>query len=141
MSDTTTTAFETLRDAVGWTGPERVDRVEGRHLRDFLAAVDEDDPGSVEAEVPPTFLACFLDEPPSCPPAYAYGDGWLNGGDHFEYHSPVHLDDEVRSHAVLTDVVEKSGRTGTMAVLTFVTEFRLSDGALAVRHTGTRIRR
>lgn len=143
MSDdgrTPSGAFETLRAAVGWTGPARVDHVERRHLRDFLAAVDERDPGSVDTEVPPTFLACFLDEPPSCPAAYSYGGGWLNGGDRFEYLSPIRLGDEVRSHAVLTDVVEKSGRTGTMAILTFVTEFRVGSDT-AVRHTGTRIRR
>lgn len=134
-------AYDSLLGAVGWTGPERIDRVERRHLRDFLAAVDEADPGSTEDEIPPTFLACYLDEPPYCPAAYAYGEGWLNGGDRFEYLAPVRLGDDVRSHAVLTDVVEKTGRTGTMAILTFVTEFRLADGATAVRHTGTRIRR
>lgn len=137
MSD----AFARLRTAVGWTGPERVDRVERRHLRDYLAAVNESDPGPLDAEVPPAFLACFLDEPPYCPPAYEYGDGWLNGGDRFDYLAPVRLGDEVRSHAVLTDAVEKAGRTGTLAILTFVTEFRLATGETAVRHTGTRIRR
>lgn len=133
--------IDALRDALGWTGPERVDVVERRHLADYLAAVDEDDPGSVEDEVPPAFLACFLDEPPSLPAASRYGSGWLNGGDRFEYAAPVRLGDTLRSRPAFVDVVEKTGRSGTMAILTFVTEFVRPDGALAARHVGTRIRR
>jgi hypothetical protein len=131
-----TEAFRRLEAAVGWEGPERVDTVERRHLSDFLAAVGESGP-----EVPPTFLACFLDEPPVLPPAVEYGEGWLNGGDRFEYLEPVHVGDTLHSRAVLTGVVEKTGRAGAMAILTFVTDFRLPSGAVAVRHTGTRIRR
>ncbi len=133
--------LEDLRAAVGRPLPERVDVVERRHLQDFLAAVDEADPGSADGPVPPTFLACYLDEPPALEEARRYGTGWLNGGDHFEVHAEVRVGDSVRSHAVLTDVVEKEGRYGTMAILTFVTEFRREDGAVALRHTGTRIRR
>lgn len=136
-----TDAFQRLADAVGWVGAERVDTIERRHLADFLAAVCEDDPGSVDDEVPPTFVACFLDEPPALPQAYEYGTGWLNGGDHFAYHAPVRLGDELRSRARLTDVTEKTGRTGTMGILTFVTDFTRADDTLAARHTGTRIRR
>ncbi|MGH3373072.1 MAG: FAS1-like dehydratase domain-containing protein [Nocardioidaceae bacterium] len=129
-------AFRRLEAAVGWEGPERVDTVERRHLSDFLAAI-----GETEGEVPPTFLACFLDEPPVLEPAREYGEGWLNGGDRFEYLAPVHVGDTLRSRAVFTGVVEKAGRSTTMAILTFVTDFRLPGGAVAVRHTGTRIRR
>lgn len=134
-------AFSRLLAAVGTEGEERVDVVERRHLSDFLAAVHEQHPGTLEDEVPPTFTACFLDEPPSLPVAWEYGDGWLNGGDRFDYLAPVHVGDTLRSAIRFTDVVEKHGRTGTMAILTFVTEFRLPDGTVAVRHTGTRIRR
>lgn len=136
MSDITA-----LVEAIGREGPERVDVVERRHLADFLAAVDEEAPGSIDDEVPPTFLACFLDEPPSLPEAWEYGAGWLNGGDRFEYVQPVHVGDTLRSRITLTDVQEKHGRTGTLAILTFVTEFRLPDGSVAMRHVGTRIRR
>lgn len=129
-------AFRRLEAAVGWEGPARVDTVERRHLSDFLAAVGETGP-----EVPATFLACFLNEPPVLPPASDYGEGWLNGGDRFEYLQPVRVGDTLRSRAVLTGVVEKAGRAGAMAILTFVTEFRLPSGAVAVRHIGTRIRR
>lgn len=134
-------ALRELEAAVGWEGPERVDTVERRHLADFLTAIDEVDPGAVEEEIPPSFLGCFLDEPPVLEPAWQYGSGWLNGGDRFEYLAPVHVGDKLRSRAVFTDVVEKTGTSGTMAILTFVTTFRLLDGTVAVRHIGTRIRR
>jgi MaoC dehydratase-like protein len=134
-------ALRKLEAAVGWEGPERVDTVERRHLADFLAAVDEADPGAVDDEVPPTFVACFLDEPPALEAAQHYGDGWLNGGDRFDYLAPAYLGDSLRSRAIFTSVVEKTGSSGKLAVLTFVTDFRLHDGSVVVRHTGTRIRR
>jgi len=134
-------ALRRLEAAVGWESPERIDTVERRHLADFLAAVDEADPGGVEEEVPPTFLACFLNEPPVLEAARHYGDGWLNGGDRFEFLAPVHVGDTLHSRAVFTGVEEKAGRGGKLAILTFVTDLRLPGGAVAVRHTGTRIRR
>ena len=129
-----------LEKAVGWVAPERRDVIEQRHLRFFreaIGAASTDDP----AAVPATLCACFLDEPPPLPAAAGYGAGWLNGGDRFEYASPLRIGDELRSRNEFTGVVEKHGRSGTMAVLTFVTEFRRPDGELTVRHVGTRIRR
>jgi hypothetical protein len=141
MTDTTETgtdAFEALRRAVGWTGPERVDVVERRHLRDYRRAIGADEDGT---EVPVTITACFLTEPPTMPEALAYGMGWINGGDRFEVHRPLRLGDEVTSQLTFTGAEEKKGRSGTLALLTFVTDFRLPDGTLAVRHVGTRVRR
>lgn len=135
-----------LRDAIGSRARERTDTVERRHLEDFLAAVAEADPGEVDPggsdhEVPPTYVACFLDEPPVLAEALAYGEGWLNGGDRFEHHHPVHLGDTLTSATRLVDVVEKRGRFGRMAILTFETDFVDDAGRTAVRHVGTRIRR
>jgi hypothetical protein len=132
--------FSTLRAAIGWEGSERVDVVERRHLTDYRRAIGTDDPADVE--VPPTLCACFLDEPPPMPAAEAYGLGWINGGDRFEYVGPrLTLGDEVRSVTRFTDVSEKRGRSGSLAILTFVTEFVRGDGVPVVRHVGTRIRR
>ena len=133
-----------LADLVGAVGTrlrERTDTVERRHLEDFLAAVDEADPGSAEDEVPPTYVACFLDEPPPLPEAWACGHGWLNGGDRFEHHHPVRVGDTLTSATRLVDVVGKEGRSGRMAILTFETDFVDAEGRTAVRHVGTRIRR
>ena len=141
MTDTVeagTSPLEALRAAVGWTAEERVDVVERRHLRDYRRAVGLDPEGT---EVPATFCACFLTEPPTMPAALEYGLGWINGGDRFEVHRDLQLGDEVTSQLTFTGVEEKKGRSGTLALLTFVTEFRLPDGTLAVRHVGTRVRR
>jgi hypothetical protein len=127
-----------LEAAIGWTGPERVDAVERRHLRDYRRAVGLDPEGT---DVPATFCACFLTEPPTMPAALEYGLGWINGGDRFEVHRDLQLGDEVTSQLTFTGVEEKTGRSGTLALLTFVTDFRLPDGTLAVRHIGTRVRR
>jgi hypothetical protein len=132
------TGLAALEAAIGWTGPERVDAVERRHLRDYRRAVGLDPDGT---EVPATFCACFLTEPPTMPAALEYGLGWINGGDRFEVHRELQLGDEVTSQLTFTGVEEKKGRSGTLALLTFVTEFRLPDGTLAVRHVGTRVRR
>ena len=122
MTDTVdTTPLEALQAAIGWTAEQRVD------------------PDGTD--VPVTITACFLTEPPTMPEALAYGLGWINGGDRFEVHRPLRLGDEVTSQLTFTGVEEKQGRTGTLALLTFVTEFRLPDGTLAVRHVGTRVRR
>ena len=139
-SETSTVAgpFEALRAAIGWTAEERVDVVERRHLRDYRRAIGADPDGT---EVPATITACFLTEPPTMPEALAYGMGWINGGDRFEVHRPLRLGDEVTSQLTFTGVQEKEGRSGTLALLTFITEFRLPDGTLAVRHVGTRVRR
>lgn len=92
-------------------------------------------------EVPATLCACFLTEPPTLPVAEAYGLGWINGGDRFKVHRELQLGDEVTSQLTFTGVTEETGRSGTLALLTFVTDFRLADSTLAVRHVGTRVRR
>ena len=76
------------------------------------------------------------------PAAEGYGLGWINGGDRFEYlGARLELGDELRSRVRFTGVSEKQGRSGSLAVLTFETVFVRPDGAPAVRHVGTRIRR
>ena len=141
MRATTDTPLGTLEAAVGWVAEKRVDVVERRHLRFFRDAIGLAPDDSDDARVPATICACFLPEPPPMEAASAYGAGWLNGGDRFEYVSPLRIGDELHSQSELVGVVEKQGRSGTMALLTFVTEFRRPDGELTMRHVGTRIRR
>ncbi|MFC7331036.1 FAS1-like dehydratase domain-containing protein [Marinactinospora rubrisoli] len=130
-------AMAALRSAVGWRGPARIDTVERRHLHSYQDAI-----GAARSdEAPLTFAACFLREPPDCPPALRYGTGWLNGEDAFEGHRPVRVGAVLHSAPRLTDVAEKRGRSGTFALLTFVTDFTDEHGGLLVRHTGVRLRR
>jgi hypothetical protein len=134
-----TSDLAALRSALGWQGPERVDVIERRHLSDYRRAIGLDPDGD---DVPVTICACFLAEPPPMPAAEAYGLGWINGGDRFEYSGPrLHVGDTLRSRLRFTGVEEKRGRSGTLAILTFETEFVRPDGETAVRHVGTRIRR
>lgn len=130
--------IDLLRAAVGWTGPRRVDVVERRHLRDYRTATGL---SPERSSVPATMCTCFLTEPPPMPAALEYGDGWINGGDRFEFADRLRLGDELHSHVTLTAVEEKQGRSGSLALLTFVTDFHRPDGSLVVRHIGTRIRR
>ena len=133
-------ALEAVLRQVGWQSQERVDVIEPGQVRRFCEAVGDPDPRWTH-EAPPTFVVTLLTEPPQLPEAYDYGSGWLNGGDRFEYRLPVRVGSSLRSQTTLTDVNEKRGRTGALLFLVFLTEFRTEDGELAVRHTGTRIRR
>ena len=134
-----TTELAALRTALGWQGPERVDVIERRHLSDYRRAIGLDPGGD---DVPVTICACFLAEPPPMPAAEAYGLGWINGGDRFEYAGHrLQVGEALRSRLRFTGVEEKHGRSGTLAILTFETEFVRPDGATAVHHVGTRIRR
>lgn len=132
-------ALAELQAALGWQGPERVDVIERRHLADYRRAMGLDPDGT---DVPVSFCACFLSEPPPMPAADAYGLGWINGGDRFEFAGPrPALGDALRSSLRFTAVREKQGRSGSLAILTFETGFVRSDGVTLVRHVGTRIRR
>lgn len=130
---------EALLEAVGWKGRRRIDVVESRHLRAFLHATGE--PDLDRRQVPPTFVACFLDEPPPIEAAENFGLGWLNGGDRFDWSRSIQVGDTLASQSVLADVTFKDGRSGRLAILKVVTEFRGRDRQLIVTHTGTRIRR
>jgi hypothetical protein len=139
MTTTGSPGLAGLEAAIGWEGPGRVDVIERRHLADYRRATGLDPEGT---DVPLTICACFLSEPPPMPAAEAYGLGWINGGDRFEYAGPrLVLGDELRSRLRFTAVTEKQGRSGSLAILTFETEFTRPDGSPAVRHVGTRIRR
>ncbi|GAA3732184.1 hydroxyacyl-ACP dehydratase HTD2-like protein with hotdog domain [Spinactinospora alkalitolerans] len=133
----TTTGIEALHAAVGWRGAVRTTKVERRHLYSYLDAIGA--PRSDEA--PLTFVACYLDEPPSLPAAAHYGTGWLNGEDSFEGARPLRVGQTLHSSPLLTEVDEKHGRSGRFALLTFVTDFTDDSGEVVVRHTGVRLRR
>jgi hypothetical protein len=129
-----------IRSQIGWLGTERIEPVEAGHVRRFAQAIGDDDPRWQEF-VPPTFTVTMLFEPPEFPAALEYGAGWLNAGDHFEYLEPVRIGDVLRSRARLSDAFEKQGSTGKLLFLIFETEFRNQHDRVAVRHTGTRLRR
>jgi MaoC dehydratase-like protein len=129
--------LDALQAAVGWTGPQRTHVIEVGRLAAFRDAIGD----SVGDGVPPTFLACLVDTPPLLPEASLYGSGWLNGGDHFRYVSPIRVGETVVSQMRFTGAVEKQGSIGPIAILTFITTFVGGDGSILAEHVGTRIRR
>lgn len=131
---------EQVRARIGWQSEVRTSVVEAGHVRRFCAAIGDDDPRWRE-EAPPTFVVALGTETPQIPEALAYGKGWLNGGDRFEYLEPVRIGDEIESRMVLVDAYEKRGGSGNLLFLIFETEFRNQHGRTAVRVRGTRIRR
>jgi N-terminal half of MaoC dehydratase len=131
---------EQVRARIGWQSEVRTSVVEAGHVRRFCEAIGDDDPRWRE-EAPPTFVVALGTETPQIPEALAYGKGWLNGGDRFEYLEPVRIGDEIESRMVLVDAYEKRGGSGNLLFLIFETECRNQHGRTAVRVRGTRIRR
>jgi hypothetical protein len=135
-----TATAERLRGFIGWTSDEREHAIESGHLRRFAEAIGDPDPRWLE-EAPPTFAVALLTEPPPLPPGWDHGESWLNAGDRFENVAPIRAGDAIRSRTTLSDIYEKSGRSGSLLFLVYQTEFRDRAGRLCVRHQGTRLRR
>jgi hypothetical protein len=129
-----------MRARIGWQTEASKRVVEEGHVRRFCEAIGDDNPRWRD-EAPPTFVVALASETPQMPEALAYGKGWLNGGDRFEYLEPIRIGDEIQSRTVLVDAYEKRGGSGDLLFLIFETEFQNQDGRTAVRVRGTRIRR
>ncbi len=129
-----------VRARIGWQTEASKRVVEEGHVRRFCEAIGDDDPRWRD-EAPPTFVVALASETPQIPEALAYGKGWLNGGDRFEYLEPIRIGDEIQSRTVLVDAYEKRGGSGDLLFLIFETEFQNQEGRAAVRVRGTRIRR
>jgi len=114
--------------------------VEAGHLRRFCEAIGDPNPRWRE-EAPPTFLVALGSETPEIPDVLEYGQGWLNGGDRFEYLEPVRIGDTITSRTRFAEAFEKRGGSGNLLFVIFDTEFRNQHGRVAVRYRGTRIRR
>jgi hypothetical protein len=131
---------DTVRARIGWEGEERVTLVEAGHVRSFCEAIGDPNPRWREV-VPPTFVVALAGETPQIPEVLAYGRGWLNGGDRFEYLEPIRVGDTITSRTRLVDAYEKQGASGSLLFLIMETEHRNQEGQVAVRVRGTRIRR
>ena len=114
--------------------------VEAGHLRRFAEAIGDPNPRWLE-EAPPTFLVALGGETPQLPEALAYGQGWLNGGDRFEFERPVRAGDRLTVRTRLADVYEKQGSSGSLLFLVWEHEYRDAGGSVVARLRGTRIRR
>ncbi|MBJ7601379.1 MAG: hypothetical protein DLM67_05045 [Candidatus Nephthysia bennettiae] len=129
-----------VKARIGWQSEASKGLVEEGRVRRFCEAIGDDNPRWRD-EAPPTFVVALASDTPQIPEALAYGKGWLNGGDRFEYLEPIRIGDEIQSRTVLVDAYEKRGSSGNLLFLVFETEFQNQDGRTAVRVRGTRIRR
>ena len=116
--------------------PEFGFTIERSKLREFLLAVGDDNP-AYEADdppLPPTFATLFM----------FWGGGglesalnaigveiWnvLHAEQEYTYHAPLHIGDTVTGVTRVADVYEKSGRSGAMTFVEFVTQYRNQSGA------------
>jgi hypothetical protein len=136
----TTDLMDRIRARIGWESESVDHMVEAGQVRRFCQAIGDASPRWQE-EVPPTFVVSLGFETPQMPELLAYGTGWLNGGDRFEYLEPIRVGDRISSSIRLVDAQEKQGSSGSLLILVFETTYTNQDGKVAVRQRGTRIRR
>jgi hypothetical protein len=136
----TTSVVERIRGRIGADGPPVHATVEAGHLKRFAEAVGDPNP-RWKTEAPPTFLVALAPPSMHLPEAEEYGQGWLNGGNRFEYLAPVKVGDTITATGRVADVYEKAGSSGNMLFIIFETEYVNQDGKTVARVRGTGIRR
>jgi MaoC dehydratase-like protein len=131
---------ERLRARIGVTAPPTEATVEAGHLKRFAEAIGDSNP-RWETEAPPTFLVAMAPVSMHLAEAEAYGKGWLNGGNRFEYLEAVRVGDRITATGRIADVYEKSGSSGNLLFIIFETDYVNQDGRTVARLRGTAIRR
>jgi hypothetical protein len=137
---TTTSIVDRLRARIGTAGPSTEAVVEAGHLKRFVEAIGDPNPRWTK-EAPPTFLVALAPASMHLAEAEAYGKGWLNGGNRFEYFEPVKVGDRVTATSRVADVYEKAGGSGSLLFIIFETDYVNQDGRTVARLRGTAIRR
>jgi hypothetical protein len=137
---TSTSVIERLRTRIGKASPPVSAAVEAGHLKGFAEAIGDPNPRWL-SEAPPTFLVALAPAMIHLEAAEAYGKGWLNGGNRFEYVEPVRAGDTITATGKMVDVREKSGSSGNLLFIVFETEYVNQHGRTVARLRGTAIRR
>jgi hypothetical protein len=137
---TTTSVIDRLRARIGVDGAAVTAPVEAGHVRRFCEAIEDPNP-RWKSEAPPTFLVALAPASIHLAEAEAYGKGWLNGGNRFEYFAPVRIGDEITARGRVVDVYEKEGSSGNLLFIIFETDYTNQRGNLVARLRGTMIRR
>jgi hypothetical protein len=137
---TMTSVIDRLRGRIGVDGESVSAPVEAGHVRRFVEAIGDPNP-RWQHEVPPTFLVALAPVSAHLAEAEAYGKGWLNGGNRFEYFTPVNMGDLITATGRVADVYQKSGSTGDLLFIIFETDYTNQNGELVARLRGTMIRR
>jgi hypothetical protein len=137
---TTTSVIERLRARIGKAESSTKATVEAGHLKRFVEAIGDPNP-RWEVEAPPTFLVALVPVSMHLEEAEAYGKGWLNGGNRFEYLEPVKVGDRITATGRVADVYEKTGGSGSLLFIIFETEYVNQHGRTVAKLRGTAIRR
>ena len=136
----TTSVIERLRARIGVDGAPVTAPVEAGHVKRFAAAIGDPSPRWTK-EAPPTFLVALAPVSLHLADAEEYGQGWLNGGNRFEYFAPVLIGDEITATGRVADVYEKSGSSGDLLFIIFETNYVNQEGVVVAKLRGTMIRR
>ena len=136
----TTSVIERLRARIGVDGAPVTAPVEAGHVKRFAAAIGDPSPRWTK-EAPPTFLVALAPVSLHLADAEEYGQGWLNGGNRFEYFAPVLIGDEITATGRVADVYEKSGSSGDLLFIIFETNYVNQKGVVVAKLRGTMIRR
>jgi hypothetical protein len=131
---------ERLRARIGVAAPPAEATVEAGHLRRFVEAIGDPNPRWKD-EVPPTFLIALAPVSLHLAEAEAYGKGWLNGGNRFEYFEPIKVGDRITATGRVADVYEKTGGSGSLLFIIFETDYVNQHGRTVATLRGTAIRR
>jgi hypothetical protein len=137
---TAASVIDRLRGRIGKDGPTTETTVEAGHVKRFVEAIGDPNPRWAQ-EAPPTFLVALAPASIHLAEAEAYGKGWLNGGNRFEYFEPVRVGDRITATGRVADVYEKTGSSGSLLFIIFETGYVNQHGRTVARLRGTAIRR
>jgi hypothetical protein len=137
---TTAEAIDRIKTRIGVDGAAVSAPVEAGHVRRFVEAIGDANP-RWEKEAPPTFLVALAPVSLHVSDAEDYGQGWLNGGNRFEYFAPVMIGDQITAKGRIVDVYDKAGSSGNLLFIIFETDYTNQRGELVARLRGTMIRR
>ena len=137
---TSAEAIDRIKTRIGVDGPDVTAPVEAGHVRRFVEAIGDPNPRWTR-EAPPTFLVALAPVSLHLSDAEDYGQGWLNGGNRFEYFAPVMIGDQITSKGRVVDVFDKAGSSGNMLFIIFETDYTNQRGELVAKVRGTMIRR
>ena len=132
--------IDRLRARIGVEGEPTTAVVEAGHVKRFAQAIGDPNP-RWESEAPPTFLVALAPASVHLAEAEEYGQGWLNGGNRFEYFAPVKIGDRITARGQVADVYEKEGSSGKLLFIIFETNYVNQDGERVAKLRGTMIRR
>ena len=132
--------IDRLRARIGVEGEPTTAVVEAGHVKRFAQAIGDPNP-RWESEAPPTFVVALAPASVHLAEAEEYGQGWLNGGNRFEYFAPVKIGDRITARGQVADVYEKEGSSGKLLFIIFETNYVNQDGERVAKLRGTMIRR